>query len=96
MWDCHFRVGGAFGTNLTLSECPKLTGSINTDCKAASLLLHVTTDSSGYFENVWAWVADHYIDEPPGGNTTMATQINIYAARGVLVESSGKLVHIAP
>lgn len=92
MWDCHFRVGGAYGTNLTLDECPKSSGPINSDCMAASLLLYLTTDSSGYFENVWAWVADHYLDEPPVGNTTESTEINIYAARGILIESSGEQV----
>ena len=55
MWDCHFRVGGAIGTDLQLSNCPKLTGSINLNCKAASMLMHVTSTASGYYENVWAW-----------------------------------------
>ena len=46
MWDSHFRVSGATGSDLSLSECPK--GSQNTDCMAASLLLHLTPQSSGY------------------------------------------------
>ena len=62
MWDSHFRVGGAYGTDLQLSDCPKLTGSVNKNCMAASLLFHVTSSASGYFENVWAWVADHDIE----------------------------------
>lgn len=53
------------------------------------MLLHITPKASGYFENVWAWVADHDIDQPPDGNTTSSAQINIYAARGILVESHG-------
>jgi glucan 1,3-beta-glucosidase len=57
MWDCHFRIGGAYGTNLTLDECPAETGSVNKDCMAASMQLHLTTESSGYFENVWGWVS---------------------------------------
>lgn len=96
MWDCHFRVGGAHGTDLQMSNCPKLSGSINKNCMAASLLLHLTATSSGYFENVWAWVADHDMDVPPNGNTTTATQIDIYAARGVLIESQGKTVATLP
>lgn len=56
MWDCHFRVGGAYGTNLTLDECPAEIGAVNTDCMAASMLMHLTSESSGYFENVWGWV----------------------------------------
>jgi glucan 1,3-beta-glucosidase len=88
MWDCHFRVGGAIGSNLQLADCPKLSGKINPNCKAASLLFHVTQYASGYFENVWAWVADHDIDEPASGNNTGGAQIDIYTARGVLIESS--------
>lgn len=62
MWDSHFRVGGASGTDLQLADCPAGATSVNTDCKAASLLLHVTSQASGYFENIWAWVADHDLD----------------------------------
>lgn len=89
MWDCHFRVGGAYGTDLQMDNCPKSSESVNKDCMAASLLLHVTQTASGYFENVWVWVADHDMDKPVKGNTTTATQIDIYAARAVLIESQG-------
>jgi glucan 1,3-beta-glucosidase len=51
MWDSHFRVGGAIGSDLQLDNCPKLVGFIP-ECMAASLLLHLTPESSGYFENV--------------------------------------------
>jgi glucan 1,3-beta-glucosidase len=89
MWDCHFRVGGAIGTHLQRAACPKLSGGVKSQCKAGSLLLHVTPAASGYFENVWAWTADHDIDEGPSGNDTSASQIDIYVARGVLIESAG-------
>jgi hypothetical protein len=56
MWDTHIRVGGALGSDLDQSKCPKL--GFSEACITASLLLHVTSKSSGYFENVWAWVAD--------------------------------------
>ncbi|KAK6496339.1 hypothetical protein TWF481_002364 [Arthrobotrys musiformis] len=82
MWDSHIRVGGAAGTGLQASDCPKLTGSMNMDCMAASMLLHLTKQSSAYLENVWAWVADHDVDIPE------QTQIDIYVARGVLIEST--------
>jgi hypothetical protein len=52
MWDCHFRVDGPIGSRLQLADC-KLSGSINSNCKAASMLMHVTKSASGYFENVW-------------------------------------------
>ncbi|PYI09411.1 pectin lyase-like protein [Aspergillus sclerotiicarbonarius CBS 121057] len=68
MWDSHFRVGGANGTDLQISDCPK------------------STDS-----NVWAWVADHDLDAriSSSATDTSGTQLNIYAARGVLIESQG-------
>lgn len=56
MWDSHFRVGGAKGTDLDIMSCPK--DHFNQSCIAASLMLHVTSQASGYFENVWAWAAD--------------------------------------
>ncbi|KAK6544365.1 hypothetical protein TWF694_001066 [Orbilia ellipsospora] len=104
LWDCHFRVGGAYGSNLQASQCPKKTGAIRSECIgelrnfesnsilsemygsngseiAASLLLHIK--GSGYFENVWLWTADHDLD------LLSQDQIDVYAGRGVLIESSG-------
>lgn len=52
MWDAHFRVGGAYGTELQVAQCPKL-APIQVGCIAASLMFHVTPNSNGYFENVW-------------------------------------------
>ncbi|KAF3935337.1 hypothetical protein ABW19_dt0208341 [Dactylella cylindrospora] len=82
MWDSHFRVGGAAGTDLRATDCPKLSKVINKNCMAASMLLHLTTQSSAYLENVWAWVADHDVD------ILAQTQIDVYVARGVLIEST--------
>ncbi|OAA70752.1 LysM domain protein [Akanthomyces lecanii RCEF 1005] len=82
MWDVHFRIGGAAGSHLQQSDCPKLTGSVNKKCMAGALMLHMTVESSGYLENVWAWVADHELDGGPS-----QTQIDIYVARGILIES---------
>lgn len=64
------------GSSLQASDCPKLTGSVNTNCITASLLLHLTPASSVYMENLWAWVADHDMDIPA------QTQIDIYSGRG--------------
>lgn len=98
MWDSHFRVGGASGTNLQTSDCPPGASSINTKCMAASMLMHVTSKSSAYFENVWAWVADHDLDNPANADATestdgiplnVKTQISVYAGRGILIESQG-------
>ncbi|KAL9573915.1 hypothetical protein ACKAV7_001947 [Fusarium commune] len=46
LWDSHFRVGGAAGTDLTVKDCPKLSGKVNPNYIAASLMLHLTPDSS--------------------------------------------------
>ncbi|KAH8810663.1 pectate lyase superfamily protein-domain-containing protein [Xylogone sp. PMI_703] len=82
MWDCYVRVGGATGTLLQDAECPQM-GGINTDCKAASMLMHVTSGASGYFENNWLWVADHEIDNPA------QPMVSVLVGRGLLVESDG-------
>lgn len=80
--DSHFRVGGAIGSNLQNADCPKKSG-VNQNCIAASLLLHLTPQSSAYLENVWAWVADHDMD------IVTQDQIDVYAGRGILIESQG-------
>ncbi|KAI9645912.1 hypothetical protein NHQ30_005349 [Ciborinia camelliae] len=81
IWDSHFRIGGAYGTELQVAQCP-MSESIQEHCIAASLMLHITTSSNGYFENMWAWVADHDIDDPTN------TQITVAVARGILIESA--------
>ncbi|RKL15944.1 hypothetical protein BFJ63_vAg16419 [Fusarium oxysporum f. sp. narcissi] len=83
LWDTHFRVSGTAGTDLTVKDCPKLSGKVSPNCIAASLMLHLTPDSSGYFENVWMWTADHDFD------TADQTQVDIYVGRGMLIESKG-------
>ncbi|KFY91677.1 hypothetical protein V498_05365 [Pseudogymnoascus sp. VKM F-4517 (FW-2822)] len=82
MWDSHIRVGGSLGTELQLAQCPPVM-EIKSACVAASTLMHVTSSSSGYFENVWAWVADHDLDDAEN------KQITIAVARGILIESAG-------
>lgn len=81
MTDCHFRVGGALFTVLRTPQCPKLTGQVNKDCIAGSMLLHITPWGSAYMENVWGRVADHDLD------ISEQTQIDIYVGRGALIES---------
>jgi glucan 1,3-beta-glucosidase len=46
-------------------------------------MFHVTSTGNGYFENIWAWSADHDMDDPN------ETQINVFTGRGTLIESSG-------
>ncbi|PHH67946.1 hypothetical protein CDD82_977 [Ophiocordyceps australis] len=97
MWDAHFRVGGAQGSDLTISDCPL--HSPNTQrCMAAALLLHITGDASAYLDNVWLWIADHDLDDErnslsyeslEGIPLNVQTQISVYVGRGVLMESRG-------
>lgn len=61
MWDSHFRVGGFAGSDLQVAKCPKGQGYVP-ECVGAHTLLHLTPSSSGYFENVWAWTADHDLE----------------------------------
>ncbi|KAI1771426.1 pectin lyase-like protein [Hypoxylon cercidicola] len=88
MWDTHVRVGGALGSDLDIETCPKF--GYNDNCICASLLFHVTPQASGYFENVWIWLADHDNDQSVYDSPDKAAnQISLYAARGTLIESEG-------
>jgi glucan 1,3-beta-glucosidase len=84
MWDVHFRIGGAAGTELQSDTCPK-TPKVKTtpkkECMAAFMLLHITSKGSAYLENTWFWTADHELDLDDHN------QINVYTGRGVLIES---------
>jgi glucan 1,3-beta-glucosidase len=81
MWDSHFRVGGTTGSNLQVPQCPRGQAAVP-QCKGAHTLLHITSQASGYFENIWAWTADHDLD-----NHVAQGQVSIYTGRGVVVES---------
>ncbi|KAH7027557.1 pectate lyase superfamily protein-domain-containing protein [Microdochium trichocladiopsis] len=88
LWDCHVRIGGATGTELTPAECPPVTSGVNPQCSAASLMMHLTPSASGYFENMWLWGADHMIDDPDlKSESNPMVQTSIYIARGFLIES---------
>ncbi|KAK3356868.1 family 55 glycoside hydrolase [Lasiosphaeria hispida] len=74
-FNCHFRIGGARGSAArTGCASPR-------DCLAARLALHLAPTSSAYWENTWAWVADHDLD---GSGETYPG-----AAGGVLIEARG-------
>jgi glucan 1,3-beta-glucosidase len=80
LWDVHFRVGGAKGTDLQDYNCVKSAAAAEPRCFGAFLMLHLAPTSSAYLENLWAWVADHDLD----GNN----QISVFNARGILSEST--------
>ncbi|EAW11685.1 putative exo-beta-1,3-glucanase [Aspergillus clavatus NRRL 1] len=75
-WNTHFRIGGAVGSKVQ-TNCYKTPD----ECKAAWGLMHLTSSSSAYIENMWGWTADHNLDGSPD-TTTIAT------GRGLLVEAT--------
>jgi glucan 1,3-beta-glucosidase len=86
LFDVHFRVGGSAGTQLQSDKCkknPTASHGPNPECEGANMLFHATQPASVYIENCWFWVADHELDL--GDHS----QIDIYNARGVLLESQG-------
>ncbi|KAJ5096772.1 hypothetical protein N7456_007493 [Penicillium angulare] len=86
MWDVHFRIGGAAGSELQSDTChktPKVKTTPKSECIAAFMLLHVTEKASAYLENTWMWTADHELD------LADHAQINVFTGRGILIESQG-------
>jgi glucan 1,3-beta-glucosidase len=82
MWDSHIRIGGAKGTNTDIKTCPA--GSTNyAACSASYLGLHLTAKSSAYLEGTWIWTADHDMEDPAQGQTS------VFSGRGILSESQG-------
>ena len=80
LWDSHFRIGGALGTGLDTNSCTKFSATTE-QCKGAFACLHLTPSSSAYLENVWAWTADHDLDNSHN-------QISVFNGRGIIVESA--------
>lgn len=75
LWNSHVTVGGTADTIIN-TAC----GSGNTaDCMAAFAMVHLTSSSSAYIENMWGWTADHSLER--GGHQNIAT------GRGMLVEA---------
>ncbi|KAF9892794.1 hypothetical protein FE257_000383 [Aspergillus nanangensis] len=74
-WNTHFRIGGAVG-----SKIERNCAGSPANCKAAWGLLHLTSTSSAYIENMWGWTADHDLDG--------AADQRISTGRGLLVEAT--------
>ncbi|KAF8654243.1 hypothetical protein AX16_003764 [Volvariella volvacea WC 439] len=83
MWDSHLRIGGAAGSNLENTQCPRSGAGGFTNCFAAFLALHLKRGSTAYLEATWVWLADHDLDGDG------KSQISIYSGRGILSESEG-------
>lgn len=83
MWDAHFRLGGAQGTEINVANCANTTSpAVGGKCDSGYLALHVTSGASAYFENMWVWAADHDLEDPD------QLQVDTYSARGILHEST--------
>lgn len=70
MWEAHYRIGGSAGTLMQETHCKKDPGTpiVAGDpriaaCSGPFLMLHITSQANGYFENIWGWVSDHELDE---------------------------------
>ncbi|KAG9121235.1 hypothetical protein FRC07_002899, partial [Ceratobasidium sp. 392] len=89
MWDVHIMLGGFVGSSIRSDNCLATNTSHSvTDCTAAYLAMHLTKKAAVYMEGGWVWTADHDLDDPE------QQQINVYAGRGVLIESSNGPVWI--
>lgn len=75
-WNSHITVGGAADTNVNVA----CSNGNTADCLAAFAMVHLTSSSSCYIENMWGWTADHSLER--GGSQNIAT------GRGLLVEAT--------
>lgn len=90
LWDVHARVGGAAGTEIDNVNCPTTITKANSNgkCDGAHTLIHFSSGASAYVENMWGWVADHYIDHLPVPNSGTEFQLNVYNGRGMVVDGT--------
>ena len=73
----HIAVGGIADSSVNVA-C----GNPNTaTCLTAFALVHLTSSSSAYIENMWGWTTDHSLER--GGHQNIAT------GRGIPVEARG-------
>lgn len=75
-WNSHVTVGGAADSNVNFACSQPNTAN----CLAAFAMVHLTSSSSAYIDNMWGWTADHSLER--GGPQ------NIAVGRGILVEST--------
>lgn len=74
------RVGGTAD-----SKVNNVCNTTPAKCKAAFLMLHVTTSASAYLEGLWGWTADHSLEVSPQGNWG---SVYVATGRGFLIEST--------
>ena len=76
IWNSIVTVGGTADSQVSTSCQDQDTSN----CKAAFMVMHLTSSSSVYLENIWGWTADHHVDGGP--NQVIST------GRGLLVEAT--------
>ncbi|KAL5633597.1 hypothetical protein ACGC1H_003918 [Rhizoctonia solani] len=82
MWDVHIRLGGFTGSGVQVNNCLATNKNHPIDeCTVAYLSMHLTEKAALYCEGSWTWTADHDLDDPT------QRQIDVYAGRGILIES---------
>ncbi|KAL9612606.1 MAG: hypothetical protein Q9167_002812 [Letrouitia subvulpina] len=80
IWNSHFRIGGAAG-----SKVKTVCSTTPDKCMAAWGMIHLTSTSSAYIENMWGWTADHDLD---GGPDSVPEAPIIAVGRGALIEAT--------
>ncbi|CAE6442407.1 unnamed protein product [Rhizoctonia solani] len=84
MWDVHIRLGGFVGSGIQVDNCLATNKDHPIDeCTVAFMSMHLTKKAALYYEGGWCWTADHDLDDPA------QRQIDVYAGRGILIESKG-------
>lgn len=100
IWDVHYRIGGAVGTNISPANCPNDDGSksLASTCTGAWGLLHVTSSGNLYLENVcYAAINFQFLiiiifqvwGWTADHDIDQGPQLNVYNHRGFLLESQG-------
>ncbi|ORX52811.1 pectin lyase-like protein [Hesseltinella vesiculosa] len=52
-------------------------------CYGVHTLMRMTSSASAYLENVWAWTADHDLDD-----SELQRKITVYTGRGILIDNT--------
>ncbi|OBT90432.1 hypothetical protein VE02_00765 [Pseudogymnoascus sp. 03VT05] len=88
-WNTIVTIGGTADTAIHESCTDQDTHS----CKAAFLAVHLTKNSSSYFQNLWAWTADHNVDGGPNQIIATGRGVLVEATKGTWLVSSGSEHH---
>lgn len=74
------RVGGTTDSNVN-----NVCNTSPAQCQAGFLMIHLTSSSSAYLENIWSWTADHSVE---AGTLGPGNSVYVATGRGILIESN--------